>query len=89
MKKRTYIFDFARESKKLWNNKLTFIPIIIDALGKVTNKGTGGHGNKRTKGDYPKNSINEIGQNTEKSPGDLRRIAVTKTPVEDHLLTLM
>ena len=31
----------------------------------------------------------EIGQNTEKSPGDLRRLAVTQTPVENHQLTLM
>ena len=28
----------------------------------------------------PDNSIAEIGQNTEKSPGDLRRLAVTQTP---------
>ena len=30
----------------------------------------------------------EIGQNTEASPGDLRRFAVDQTPVENHLLTL-
>ena len=29
------------------------------------------------------------GQNTEKSPGDLRRLAVTQSPVKDHQLTLM
>ncbi len=33
--------------------------------------------------------ITENGQNTEKSPGDLRRLAVTQTPVKNHLLTLM
>ena len=31
----------------------------------------------------------KIGQNTEKSPGDLRRLAVTQTPVKDHQLTLI
>ena len=31
----------------------------------------------------------ENGQNTEKSPGDLRRLAVTQSPVKDHRLTLM
>ena len=31
----------------------------------------------------------KIGQNTEKSPGDLRRLAVAQTPVRDHLLTLV
>ena len=33
--------------------------------------------------------IAENGQNTEKSPGDLRRLAVTQTPVKDHQQTLM
>ena len=48
-----------------------------------------GIGNKRTSGDYPNYSIIKIGHNTEKSPGDLRRLAVTQTPVENHLLTLI
>ena len=47
-------------------------------------KGTGGRGNKRTSGNHPNYSFIENGQNTEKSPGDLRRLAVTQTPVEDH-----
>ena len=33
--------------------------------------GNGGLGNKRTSGDHQNYSIVEIGQNTEKSPGDL------------------
>ena len=43
----------------------------------------------RTGGDHPDYSIVENGQNTEKSPGDLRRLAVTQTSVKDHQLTLM
>ncbi len=39
--------------------------------------------------DHLNYSIIEIGQNTEKSPGDFRRLAVTQTPVNDHQLTLM
>ena len=31
--------------------------------------------------EYPNDSINENGQNTENSPGDLRRLAVNQTPV--------
>ena len=50
---------------------------------------TGGLGNKRTSGDHINNSIIKIGQNTEKSPVDLRRFAVTQTPVENHRLTLV
>ena len=34
-------------------------------------------------------SIIENGQNTEKSPGDLRRLAVTQTPEKDHQLKLI
>ena len=45
--------------------------------------------NKRTRGDHPKYSIVKIGKNTEKSPGDLRILAVIQNPVKDHLLKLM
>ena len=37
-------------------------------------------GNKRTSGDHPNYSIIKNGQNTEKSPGDLRKLVVTHTP---------
>ena len=45
--------------------------------------GTGELGNKRTNGYHSNNSIVKIGQNTEKSPRDLRRCAVTQTLLED------
>ena len=45
------------------------------------NKGSGGLGNKRASRDHPNYCIIEIGKNTEKSPGDLSRLAVTHTPV--------
>ena len=51
-------------------------------------KGIGGFGDKMTNGDHPNYSIVEIGQNTKKSPGDLRRLAVTQTPEENHQQTL-
>ena len=34
--------------------------------------------------DHPNYSIIEISQNTEKSPGDLRRLVVTQTPAKDQ-----
>ena len=40
-------------------------------------------------GDHPNYSIIEVSQNTEKSPGDLRRLAITQTPVKDHQLMLV
>ena len=52
-------------------------------------KKTRGHGNKRTNEDNPNYSIDEIGQNTEKNPGDLRRLVFTQTQVKDHQLPLM
>ena len=50
---------------------------------------SGGQGNKGTGGDCPNFSNIKIGQNTEKSPGHLRRLTVTQTPVENYQLTLM
>ena len=38
---------------------------------------TGGLGNKRISGDHPNYSIIEIGQDTEKSPVDVRRLEET------------
>ena len=49
-------------------------------------KGTEGW---RMSGDNPNYNIIENGQNTEKSPGDFRRLAVTQTQVKDHQLKLM
>ena len=51
-------------------------------------KGTEGLGNKRMSGDLPNYSM-KIGQNTEKSPVNLRRLAVIQTPVRNHQLTLV
>ena len=51
--------------------------------------GTGGLRNKRTSGDHPNYCIIEIGQNTEKSPGDLRRLTVIQAPLKDNQLKLV
>ena len=48
---------------------------------------TEGLGNKSTSEDHPNYSIIDIGLNTEKSSGDLRKIAVTQTQMKDHQLT--
>ena len=49
----------------------------------------GGIGNQRKNRDHSDYSIVKIGQNTEKSPGDLRRFAVTQTLVKSHQLALL
>ena len=70
---------------------MTILPIVIGAFGTVT-KGLLKELEdleRRTSEDHPNDSIIENGQNTKKSPGDLRRLAVTQTPVKNHRLTLM
>ena len=51
--------------------------------------GTGGLGNKREGGDSLNYSIIEIRQNLRKSPGDLRRLALSHTPVKNNQVTLV
>ena len=52
-------------------------------------KGTGRVVNRRTSRDHTNYSIVKIDQNTEQSPGDRRRLAVSQTLVNDHQLALM
>ena len=52
-------------------------------------KGTRGLGSWWTSGDYPNDSTVQNGQNTKNSLGDLRRLAVTQTPVKNYRLTLI
>ena len=86
-KKDKYI-DLAREMKKLWKMLVIIIPIVIGAFGTVT-KGTGELGSWRTSGDHPNYNMTENCLNTAKSPGDLRRLAVTQTPVKNYQLMLV
>ena len=52
-------------------------------------KGTGRVGNDKINGDHPNYCIVVIGKNIEKSPGDLRLLAITHTLVKDPQLTLV
>ena len=84
--------NLVRELKKLRNMKVTFIPILIDVLGTVTKGLIKRLEDLEIRGQVETiqiTAIIEISQNTEKSPGDLRRFAVTQTPVKDHQLMLM
>ena len=51
---------------------------------KRITKETGGLGSWWTSGDHQNYYNIENGQNTEKIPGDKRRLAVTGTPLKDH-----
>ena len=61
--------------------KVTIVPIVIGALGTVTK------GLLKCLEDLEVGGRLETIQTT--SPGDLRRLAVTKTPVKNHQLILM
>ena len=52
-------------------------------------KRPGGFGSWLMSGNHTNDSIIDYGQNTEKIPGTMRRLAVTQNPVENHQLTLM
>ena len=67
------------------------IPIIIGGLGTLPKRyaqGTGRLKNQWTSRNYLDNSIIRFGQNTEKSPKDLRRFTLSHYPVKGHKLTL-
>ena len=68
--------------------KVTITPIVIGAFAMAT-KWPGGFGSCQLSGDHLNNSIIENVQNTEKSPADLRRLAVTQFSGKDHQLTPM
>ena len=90
-KKYKYL-DLARESKKTMEHEsddCTNCDWCFWHSNYRIIKGRGGFGSWRPSGDHPNDSIAENAENTEKSPGDLRRLAVTQTPVKDHQLTLM
>ena len=68
--------------------KLTVIPVVVDARETVPLalelEISGRIGNQRYNRDHLDYSI-KIGKNTE----DLNRVAITFTPVKDHLLMLV
>ena len=74
----------------MWNMEATIIPIVIGALGTFT-KGLvqGLYELDESCGDCPNYSIVEIDHNTEKSPVNLRRLAVTQNPIKNHQLMLI
>ena len=73
------------EDHQLTLVRKTLKGIIMMMIIIVIGKGTGRVENRKTNRDRPNYSIVKIGQNTEKSPGDLRRLAVTQNPVEEKL----
>ena len=89
--KRVKYLDNARELRKLWNMKVTIIPLVIGALGTVTKGFVQGLEDLEIRGrvETIQTSDIEIGQNTEKSSGDLKKLVFPQNPVRNHQLTLV
>ena len=81
--------ELCQRIKKNMEHEVIVIPIVTGALGTVTKGLIKGLEYKRTRGDHVNYSIIKIGQIAEKSPGDLKRLAVTQTPVKNHQQTLV
>ena len=74
-RKRDKYRDLTRELKNYW----TMIPVMVGALRTIF-KGSRRFRNQRPSSrDHPDYSIIKIGQNTEESLGDLRKLAVTNS----------
>ena len=85
--KRDNYLNLARELKRLWNMKVTIVPIVIGAFGTI-NEGL-------LKGQDDLEVCERVETihywerpSTEKGPGDLRKHAVTQTPVKNYQLIL-
>ena len=70
---------------------IIIIIIIIGAFGTVSKRLLKGLEAWKLADEWrhPNDGIIENGQNTKKSPGDFKRLALTQTPVKNHRLTLM
>ena len=84
--------DLARGLKqKLWDMKVTAIPIVIGVLCTVIKWLVQWLEDLKKEDELRPSNIlvTEIDQNAEKSPGDMKTVALTETPLKDHQLTLM
>ena len=68
--------------------KVTVIPIVISALETIYKSLLKGQEELEIGGRAEFTQTTAL-YNTEKSPGDLRKLAVTQTPVKDHQLTFV
>ena len=94
-KKMDKYLDLARELKKPWNLQVTIIPIVIGTFGTVTKGLLKGledlefDGHLETIETTALLRTARILRRVLETWGDLRRLALTQTPVKNHRLTLM
>ena len=66
---------------------MTVIPIVTGDLSTITKTLVQELDDLKIKGRVETISVIKIGQNTEKSPRNLKRLVITQTPVNNHQLT--
>ena len=89
-KKETQVLRPYQRIQKLWNIKVTGIPIVICALRIISKGLVRGMEEVEIRGRTETiQTTDKIGHNTEKSLRDLKRLVVTQTPLKDHQLMLM
>ena len=69
--------------------KMAVIPIVIDALGTIPKRLVKGLEELEIRGQEETIQTTERYQDTPKSSGDLKRLAVTQTPVRNYQLFLV
>ena len=77
------IFINFQDVHRGWQENPIIFKIEIFKMGKII---IGTIGNRWTYWDCPNICIIEIIKNTERSPRDLKKLAVTQSPVKDHHL---
>ena len=89
--KRNKYLDLARELKTLWKMKTTVIQILIGALGTIPKYFVREQEELEIgeRAESIQTGIVYAGQNTAKSPGDMRGLAVSKILMKNPLLMLV
>ena len=85
-----HILRFNERAIKRWIMMVTVMLIVVCTVVLVPQmfgKKYEVVGNQRKNWDHPDQIIVKIGNNIEKSPGDLTKLAISQTPVKDYQLT--
>ena len=76
------------KTNKLWKIKVIGLPIVVGALGTIPKELVKELEDLEIRGGvYPDYNIIKIGKNTEESPGNLRRLAVSQILVKNYQLS--
>ena len=76
------LWEICQECNNNDNKNVTLISVVIGARATIPKE-------FEIRGDHADNSIIKFSKNTVKSPGNLRRLAVTQTPVKNHQPTVV